>query len=130
MTPDAAELGIAFVIRRPPDTLEAFLEEVQAAMLVGDENPCREPERWRQVLAKRLKIPYWTVDADVVVPSRVFNRSFVLLHHFRPHLKAELPKYLVEPATAKPDKPWKAKNPRSYDLSEDITAGFKSSTAA
>jgi hypothetical protein len=54
------------------------------------------------VLAKRLKIPYWTVDADVVVPSRVFDRSFVLLHHFRPHLKRELPKYLVAPQKISP----------------------------
>jgi deoxyribodipyrimidine photo-lyase len=121
---DAKELDIAFVVRRAPETLEAFLEEVGAAMLIGDENPCREPEHWRQVLAKRLKIPYWTVDADVVVPSRVFNRSFVLLHHFRPHLRAQLPGFLVEPTTAKPLHKWKAKTPKSYDLSDDITAGF------
>ena len=121
---DAAELGFAFVVRRPPDTLEAFLEEVHATMLVGDENPCREPERWRQVLARRLKIPYWTVDADVVVPSRVFNRSFVLLHHFRPHLKRELPNYLVDPATTAPAHRWQTAAPRSYDLAQDITAGF------
>jgi deoxyribodipyrimidine photo-lyase len=95
---DAEGRGVGFVVRRTPDgSLEGFLEEVQAALLVGDENPCREPERWRKVLAKRLKLPYWTVDADVVVPSRVFNRSFVLLHHFRPHLRVELPKYLVAP---------------------------------
>ncbi len=122
---DASELGVALVVRRPPDRLEAFLEEVGAAMLVGDENPCREPERCRQALSKRLKIPFWTVDADVVVPSRVFNRSFVLLHHFRPHLKAELPKFLVDPDTAKPEKRWKIENLRSFDLAEDITAGFK-----
>jgi deoxyribodipyrimidine photo-lyase len=123
---DAAEREIAFVIRRPPDTLEAFLEEVGAAMLIGDENPCREPERWRQVLAKRLKIPYWTVDADVVVPSRVFNRSFALLYHFRPHLKAELPKFLVEPATARPLHRWTSRRvPPGFSLSDDITAGFK-----
>ena len=68
---DAAERGVGFVLRRSPEnSLEAFLEEVDAALLIGDENPCREPERWRQVLAKRLKLPYWTVDADVVVPSR------------------------------------------------------------
>ena len=96
---DAAERGIGFVLRRPPDnSLEAFLGEVHAALLIGDENPCREPERWRTVLAKKLKLPFWTVDADVVVPSRVFGKSFFLLHHFRPHLKAELPKYLVAPA--------------------------------
>jgi deoxyribodipyrimidine photo-lyase len=124
---DAAERGIGFVLRRSPEnSLEAFLEEVGAALLVGDENPCREPERWRQVLAKRLKLPYWTVDADVVVPSRVFDRSFVLLHHFRPHLKAELPNYLVEPRNVTPLQTWKPrKRLESFLLEQDITAGFR-----
>ena len=123
---DAAELGVGFIVRRSPDaSLEAFLEEVEAALLIGDENPCREPERWRKVLARRLRIPYWTVDADVVVPSRVFNRSFVLLHHFRPRLKAEIPNFLVAP---KKTEPLHRRQPRkkiaSFALSEDITAGF------
>jgi deoxyribodipyrimidine photo-lyase len=121
---DAAERGVGFVVRRPPDnSLDAFLEEVSAALVVGDENPCREPERWRKVLARRLKLPFWTVDADVVVPSRVFDRSFVLLHHFRPHLKRELPKYMVAPPGIAPLYPWKAL-PRSWPLDKDITEGF------
>jgi deoxyribodipyrimidine photo-lyase len=124
---DAAERGVGFVARRSPESsLEAFLEEVKAALLTGDENPCREPERWRRVLAKRLKLPFWTVDADVVVPSRVFDRSFVLLHHFRPHLKAELPKYLVAQKKLVLRHEWRpAKKLESYSLDEDITAGFK-----
>jgi deoxyribodipyrimidine photo-lyase len=123
---DAAERGVGFVVRRSPEgSLEAFHEEVQAALLVGDENPCREPERWRRVLAKRLKLPFWTVDADVVVPSRVFDRAFVLLHHFRPHLKVELPKYLVEQKKIVPRREWKpAMKLDSYSLDENITAGF------
>jgi len=123
---DAAERGVDFVLRRAPESsLEAFLEEVNAALLIGDENPCREPERWRKVLARRLKILYWTVDADVVVPSRIFNRSFVLLHHFRPHLKTELPKYLVTPAKMRPLHAWQPrKRPASYPLDSDITEGF------
>ena len=122
---DAAERGVGFIVRRPPDTLEAFLAEVQAALLVGDENPCREPERWRKALARRLEIPYWTVDADVVVPSRVFNRSFALLHHFRPHLKRELPNFLVAPEKIAPLHQWKPrKKLATYDLSADITSGF------
>jgi deoxyribodipyrimidine photo-lyase len=123
---DAAERGVGCVVRRPPEhTLEGFLEEVQAALVIGDENPCREPERWRQVLAKRLKIPFWTVDADVVVPSRVFGRTYVLLHHFRPHLKAELPKYLVAPKKIASLHQWQQpKKLASYDLAQDITAGF------
>jgi deoxyribodipyrimidine photo-lyase len=122
---DAAERGVGFVVRRSPDILESFLEEVKAALLIGDENPCREPERWRRALARSLRIPYWTVDADVVVPSRVFNRSFVLLHHFRPHLKAELPNFLVAPPKTDPLYTWKPQRPLAhFDLAGDITAGF------
>ena len=122
---DAVERGIGFVARRAPDTLASFLEEVRAALLIGDENPCREPERWRGVLARRLSIPFWTVDADVVVPSRVFNRSFVLLRHFRPHLQAELPKFLVAPPRIEPQYRWKpSRTLLSFNLSEDITKGF------
>ncbi len=122
---DASTRGVGFAVRRTPVALEAFLEEVKAALVIGDENPCREPERWRAVLAKRLRVPFWTVDADVVVPSRVFGRSFVLLHHFRPHLKAELPKYLDAPAKIEPLHVWKPrKTPQSISLAEDITAGF------
>ena len=122
---DATARGIGFVVRRPPDTIKAFLEEVRAALLIGDENPCREPELWRRVLARRLTIPFWTVDADVVVPSRIFNRSFTLLHHFRPRLAAELPKFLAAPPETEPLHPWKP-FPRisGYPLSRDITAGF------
>jgi deoxyribodipyrimidine photo-lyase len=123
---DAAERGVGFVLRRHPNnSLEAFLEETNAALLIGDENPCREPERWRRVLAGRLKLPYWTVDADVVVPSAVFGRSYYLLHHFRPHLKRELPNYLVSPAKVEPVHEWKGwKKLESFPVDGDITAGF------
>ena len=127
---DAAERGIGLVIRqRMPDgsggSLEAFLEEVEAALVVGDENPCREPERWRQGMARRLRIPYWTVDADVVVPSKVFNRSFVLLHHFRPHMNRALAEFLTQPKRVVPLHRWEPrKAPESYPLARDITAGF------
>jgi deoxyribodipyrimidine photo-lyase len=123
---DAAGREIAFVVRRAPDTLAAFLEEARAALLIGDENPFREPERWRRALARRLRIPYWTVDADVVVPSRVFKRSFALLHHFRPRLQAELPKYLVaSPDEARPRPSFRLhKKLARFSLSDDITAGF------
>ena len=122
----AAGRGVGFVLRRHPDnSLEAFLEEVGAALLVGDENPCREPERWRQVLATRLRLPFWTVDADVVVPSRVFGRDYFLLHHFRPHLERELPKYLVKPKGVKPRHEWRRpKGLASYPVDQDITKGF------
>jgi deoxyribodipyrimidine photo-lyase len=123
---DASERGVGFVLRRHPDSaLEAFLDEVEAALLIGDENPCREPERWRRVLAVRLRLPYWTVDADVIVPSVVFGRSYFLLHHFRPHLKAELLKYLVVPEKVTPLHTWAPKKTAmSYPAHQDLTVGF------
>jgi deoxyribodipyrimidine photo-lyase len=123
---DAVARGVGFVLRRHPDnSLERFLEEVGAALLVGDENPCREPERWRRVLAKRLKLPFWTVDADVVVPSSVFGRDYFLLHYFRPHLHEQLPKYLAKPLNALPLHQWRnLRDLRSFSLGEDITMGF------
>jgi deoxyribodipyrimidine photo-lyase len=49
----------------------------------------------------------------------------VLLHHFRPHLKRELPKYLVAPERIEPLYAWKAStNVTSYPLDKDITEGF------
>jgi deoxyribodipyrimidine photo-lyase len=122
---EAAERGVGFVVRRSPEKLESFLEEVRAALLVGDENPCREPERWRQVLSGRLKIPFWTVDADVVVPSQVFNRSYFLLHHFRPHLRRELPRFLLPEERLEVLKRWEPEHaPASFNLQTEITQGF------
>src|SRR5487761_1324533 len=81
---DLAERNISFIVRRPPGySLEKLLEEVKAAILIGDENPCREPERWRAVIAKRLRIPFWTVDADVIVPSNLFPKAQYSAHVFR-----------------------------------------------
>ncbi len=122
-----AARDIPFIIRRPVDgdTLEAFLEEVSAAILIGDENVCREPERWRRALAARLSIPFWTVDADVVVPSVLFHRSFVLLHHFRPRLHAELPQWLQPIAPLAAAHRWSSAQPlKSFSLDRDITEGF------
>ncbi len=123
---DAEERGVGFIVRRHPDnSLPAFVSEVQAAMVIGDENPCRVPERWRKVLAKQLNVPFWTVDADVVVPSVLFNRSYFLLHHFRPHLQAQLPHFLRTPPKITPNVHWKPRRAvASFSLRGDITQGF------
>src|SRR5581483_5407860 len=124
---DAAQRGVGFVLRRHPDnSLEAFLEEVGAALLIGDENPCREPERWRKVLARRLKLPYWTVDADVVVPSSILGRDYFLLQHMRAPLSKALPTFLMASQHLKPQHGWhRSKSLSAESLAHDITAGFK-----
>jgi deoxyribodipyrimidine photo-lyase len=124
---DLAERNVSFVVRRPPgNSLEALLKEVGAAMVIGDENPCREPERWRKVLAKRLQLPFWTVDADVVVPSSIFPKHQYMLHIMRPKLNAELPKYLVPLPNTGAKKRWaRPRGFASFALKDDVTEGWK-----
>ena len=124
---DLNERNVALIVRRPPDNhLEMLLEEVGAAVLVGDENPCREPERWRQVLSRHLRLPFFTVDADVVVPSRLFNRHYYAMHIMKRHLHAELPKYLVPQTQAKAVHAWKRPPKfKSFDSRSDVTEGWK-----
>jgi deoxyribodipyrimidine photo-lyase len=123
---DLQQRQISFIVRRPPNNaLQTLLAEVNAAMVIGDENPCREPERWRKVLANRLRIPYWTVDADVVVPSGLFQKRMYALHIFKPKLYAELPKFLQAQPLLRPHREWQPPHAlESFPVREDVTHGW------
>ncbi len=124
---DLADRNIAFVVRRPPgNSLEALLTDVTAALLIGDENPCREPERWRQVIARRIRIPYWTVDADVVVPSALFPKAQYGAYVLRPRLYRELPNHLCPLSNPKADYAWQPpKGFARFSVHANLTAGWK-----
>lgn len=101
--------NIGFVLRSWPDhSLIKFCEEARPALVVGDENPLREPERWRELAAERLRMPLWTVDADVIVPSRLIEKSQYAARMIRPRLKLQLSTFLVELANSKARHNWKA----------------------
>lgn len=124
---DLAERGIAFVMRRAPqESHERLFADVGAAMVLGDENPMREPERWRKEMAARLRVPFWTVDTDVVVPSKLIERAQYGAYTLRPRLYRLLPDYLHPYENLKADHAWK--RPRDFysdSLEEDITKGWK-----
>ena len=110
--PDIAEdlrkRNIGFVLRRFPEfSLLRFCDEVKAALVVGDENPMREPESWRRTAAKKLRVPLWTVDADVVVPSMLLQKAQYAAHIIRPRLQAQLPRFLVAPQNLSARVSWK-----------------------
>ena len=103
-----AKRGVGFVIRRHPDAdLAAFCHEVRPALVVGDENPLREPERWRQVLAQRLRVPFWTVDADVVVPTGLIPKEQFAARTIRPRIQTRLEEFLVAGSEPKARVAWK-----------------------
>ena len=123
---EMAARGVPLIVRRPPENkLEPFLQQVGAGIVIGDENPLREPERWRRVLAGRLKIPFWTVDADVIVPSRLFTKGFYAQHLFRRQLDPLLSEYLVEPIAPTLAKPWPRTKVERWILDDDITKGWR-----
>lgn len=91
-----AKKNIGLVLRRYPEhSLLRFCEEVKAALVIGDENPMREPEAWRCGAAKKLRVPLWTVDADVIVPSKLLEKAQYAAHIIRPRLQVHLKRFLA-----------------------------------
>ena len=121
-----ASRNISFVLRRHPQSdLAAFCDEVGAALLVGDENPLREPARWRKTLAKKLRIPYFTVDADVVIPSRLLLKEQYAARTIRPRLRALLDDYLVPCANPRAQFSFDVgSTPVSLDPASDLLEGW------
>jgi len=110
--PDIAEWlenrHIGFVLRRFPDhSLLKFCAQVKPALVVGDENPMREPESWRCTAAKKLSLPLWTVDADVIVPSKLLEKQQYAAHIIRPRLQAQMGRFLVPAKNPKAKVVWK-----------------------
>jgi deoxyribodipyrimidine photo-lyase len=124
---DLAARGVGLVLRTYPDhTLLKFCQEVRPAMVIGDENPLREPERWRAKVANQLRLPFWTVDADVIVPSKLLLKEQFAARTIRPRLHALLPQFLVPHTVLKARVPWTSP-PRLRSLSphEDLIANWK-----
>lgn len=103
--------GAAFVFRPYPEhDLPRFCDEVRPCLVVGDENPMREPEGWRQSAARKLSVPFWTVDADVVVPSRLFPKEEYAARTIRPKLNKLLPVFFQHPENSKARYRWTEKD--------------------
>ncbi len=124
---DLAERNIAFVLRNAPhEDHQKLFADVGAAIVIGDENPMREPERWRKHLASVLKIPFWTVDTDVVVPSKLIEKAQYGAYTIRPRLYRLLPEYLHPYENLKASHEWhKPKGFHADSVHEDMTKGWK-----
>src|SRR5215831_7450352 len=128
--PDIAEAlakrNVGFVLRRYPDhSLLKFCEEVKAALVVGDENPMREPGRWREKAARKLRVPLWTVDADVIVPSKLLDKAQYAAHTIRPRLQRHLKQFLTASGNPSAHMRWpRARGLKSLDPECDITEGW------
>ena len=99
---------VGFVLRRYPDySVAKFCSEVGAALLVTDENPLRGPEHRLQTVVRQLRIPAWSVDSDVVVPSKLIPGKQYAARIIRPKLLALRDEFLAPSTSSAAKTPWK-----------------------
>lgn len=128
--PDIAEAlerrRVGLVLHRfPLHSLLKFCEEVNPALVVGDENPLRGPAAWREKVARRLRVPFWTVDADVIVPSKLLLKAQYAARTIRPRLQAQLAQFLVPSKNPRSKVHWKKPvKLMSLPAAFDITQGW------
>jgi deoxyribodipyrimidine photo-lyase len=121
-----AKRDIGLILRRfPEDSLFHFCSDVKAVLVIGDENPIRQAEGWRQTVAKKLKVPLWTVDADVIVPSKLLDKeqyaAFIIRRRLQPHLE----QFLTPPGNPKARIPWrKPRGLPSLPVDFELTTGW------
>ncbi len=121
-----ARRGVGLVLRRFPDHgILPFASEVRAALVIGDEHPLRQTEGWRRTVAKGLRVPFWTVDADVVVPSALLLKEQFAARTIRPRIHARLDEFLVAPRAPRARVAWRApKGTASLRPSLSLLDGF------
>jgi deoxyribodipyrimidine photo-lyase len=116
------ERKVGFVLRgHPDDSFLGFCAEARPCLVIGDENPLREAEGARERVAARLRMPFWTVDSDVIVPTRLLGKEHYAARTIRPKIHALLAKFLSPLANPVAHIEWRASHrPRSLDAAERL----------
>src|SRR5579884_2546395 len=127
LAPGLRERRVGLLLRRwSAEALPRLCAELRPALVIGDENPLREPERWRQRAAEQIRVPFWTVDADVIVPSRLLGKQQYAARTIRPRIQAQLATFLVSQGNPVARKWWR--RPRGLDsvpVEKNLLAGWK-----
>ncbi|MGE5302476.1 MAG: deoxyribodipyrimidine photo-lyase [Alphaproteobacteria bacterium] len=123
---DLLKREVGFVLRRYPDHgLAKFCSEVRPCLIFGDENLLKEAEQRNARVAAGLPAPLWTVDADVIVPSRLLEKEHYAARTIRPKIHRLLPQFMLPLANPAVKVPW---NPparlRSAELGDSLLDSF------
>ncbi len=92
-------LGVSFhlLLGEPPSTLNSFIHEVGAALLVSDFDPLRVKQAWKAELSNSIKINHIEVDAHNIVPCRFVSQKVEFAAYtLRPKLKKLLSEFLTD----------------------------------
>ena len=87
--------NVGFVLRRAPEqSVLRFCREISPCLLISDEDPRRSAEKRRARVARELRVPFWTVDADVIVPTRLLGKEHFAARTIRPKIHQRLDEFL------------------------------------
>ena len=103
--------GALLVFRPSQPSLLRFCEEVDPAIVFVDENPLREPQSWRDKAARALRVPLVSVDADNVVPMRMFPKLEYAARTIRPKIERVVDGFLVPSHEPKARVAWTGRLP-------------------
>ena len=99
---------LGWVMRRyPQHGLLRFCAEARPCLVIGDENPMKQAELSKAKITGKIKLPFWTVDADVIVPSKLLCREHYAARTIRPKIHALLPQFLRPAGNPTARFPWR-----------------------
>jgi deoxyribodipyrimidine photo-lyase len=118
---DLESRGARLVVRQgePPQVVAKLVRELNASILIGDENPLHVGLAWRTSLAEALTIPFYLVDADVVVPSSLFDREEYAARTLRPKIHRVWDAYLQPARDLRARCPWTGSRPKGLEIDPD-----------
>ena len=112
-----------------------FCSEVAPSIVVCDEDPTRRDAKWKTEAKLYPFAPLWSVDADVIVPSKLIAKEQFAARTIRPRIQRHIREFLRPVGNHAPRKPWK-ENRRidsvavSRELLEELSIDRSVSAAA
>jgi deoxyribodipyrimidine photo-lyase len=101
------ERGIGFTLRIGSPVEEVLRLSEEAALLVGDRSYLRPSRAWRAELAAQVRIPYYEVESDAVVPiEAVSDKEEYTAGTLRPKLHRRLFQFLKPLSRREVTVPW------------------------
>ncbi|HEY7716965.1 MAG TPA: deoxyribodipyrimidine photo-lyase [Candidatus Binatia bacterium] len=106
------ERNVGFVVARSPEhDIRRFCRQVSPCLLIGDEDPRRGAEKRRATVAREIKVPFWTVDSDVIVPTRLLGKEHFAARTIRPKIYQQLREFLKPVRSVKAKIVWNPGRP-------------------
>src|SRR5271166_1322852 len=107
-----AQRRIGFVVRicsgaSSDGEFARFCAEVHPSVVVCDEDPARRDAKWRREALLCPSAPLWSVDADVIVPSKLLEKEQFAARTIRPLIRRLLDDFLKPVGNRAPRAAWK-----------------------